>query len=74
MFLKYAIFAAAFGLAFFVPELAFAQTAPAAPDISGSVSYINTNGPTMLGVVGGAMVTIAAVAVLWKWAKASIFG
>lgn len=53
---------------------AFAQSAPAAPDTAAAVSYITTNGPTVLGAVGAAMVIIAAVAVLWKWAKAAIFG
>lgn len=47
---------------------------PAAPDTTAAVTYITTNGPTVLGAIGAAMVIIAAVAVLWKWGKAAIFG
>lgn len=50
----------------------FAQVA--APDTTEAVTYLETHGPTVIAAIGGVMIILAAVAVLFKWAKASIFG
>lgn len=56
--------------------LAFAGSAsaevPAA--LNTAVSALSADGVSALGLVGGAMLTLAGVAVLFKWAKASFFG
>jgi len=46
----------------------------AAPDTATTVTYLETNGPTVIAAIGGVMLTLAGVAVLFKWAKASVFG
>lgn len=46
----------------------------AAPDTAATVAYLETNGPTVIAAIGGVMLTLAGVAVLFKWAKASVFG
>ena len=46
----------------------------AAPDTAATVTYLETNGPTVIAAIGGVMLTLAGVAVLFKWAKASVFG
>jgi hypothetical protein len=65
-----ALSAAAFAAA--LPTASFAVVA--APDTTDATTYIETNGPTVLGDVGSVMVIISSVAILWKWAKAAIFG
>jgi len=46
----------------------------AAPDTAATVTYLETNGPAVIAAIGGVMLTLAGVAVLFKWAKASVFG
>jgi len=46
----------------------------AAPDTAATVTYLETNGPILIAAIGGVMLTLAGVAVLFKWAKASVFG
>ena len=46
----------------------------AAPDTAATVTYLETNGPLVIAAIGGVMLTLAGVAVLFKWAKASVFG
>lgn len=46
----------------------------AAPDTAATVTYLETNGPIVIAAIGGVMLTLAGVAVLFKWAKASVFG
>lgn len=57
--------------ALIAPE-AFAQVA--APDTTATVDYLELNGPIVIAAIGGVMLTLAGVAVLFKWAKASVFG
>lgn len=45
-----------------------------APDTAATVAYLEANGPLVIAAIGGVMLTLAGVAVLFKWAKASVFG
>lgn len=42
--------------------------------IQAEATALTTNGTTILVAIGSAMIALAAVAVLIKWGKASIFG
>jgi hypothetical protein len=69
--MKYLAPVALVATAFVAPD-ALAQVA--APDTADTVTYLETNGPVVIAAIGGVMLTLAGVAVLFKWAKASVFG
>ncbi len=50
------------------------SSAFAAIDVTGAVTSITTDGTSSITAIGGAMIGLAAVAVVFKWAKAAIFG
>lgn len=51
-----------------------ASTASAAIDVTAATTAITTDGSAALTAVGGAMLGLAAIAVVFKWAKGAIFG
>ncbi|EJL6328777.1 hypothetical protein NMR38_002902 [Vibrio cholerae] len=51
-----------------------ASASHAAIDVTGATTEITTSGGAAIAAIGGAMIGLAAVAVVFKWAKASIFG
>ena len=46
----------------------------AAIDVSAATTSITTDGTAAITAIGGALLGLAGVAVVFKWAKASIFG
>lgn len=68
MFKKYMIRALALG------SVVVASASHAAIDVAPAVTQISTDGGMAITAIGGAMISLAAVAVVFKWAKASIFG
>ncbi len=46
----------------------------AAIDVSAATTAITTDGTASITAIGGAMLGLAAVAVVFKWAKAAVFG
>ncbi len=59
-----------------IAALAALSTSPAfaAIDVTGATTAISTDGSAAISEIGGAMLGLAALAVVFKWAKASIFG
>lgn len=51
-----------------------APSAMAAIDIETAASVVTTDGTEVITKVGGAMLGLAALAVVFKWAKAAFFG
>lgn len=43
-------------------------------DVSSVVTSITTDGTSAITAIGMAMLTLASVAIVFKWAKAAIFG
>ncbi|MCP4257015.1 MAG: hypothetical protein GY880_24795 [Planctomycetaceae bacterium] len=56
-------------IASFAPVSAFA-----AVDVSTEIAALTTDGTAALTAVGGALVGLAVIAVVYKWAKGMIFG
>jgi len=52
----------------------FAIPSFAVVDVTAATTAITTDGTTAITAVGGALLALAGVAVVIKWAKASIFG
>lgn len=48
--------------------------AQAAIDVTDATTKITTDGTTAITAVGTALIGLAAVAVVYKWVKGSIFG
>jgi uncharacterized membrane protein (DUF373 family) len=46
----------------------------AAIDVSAAVTAITTDGTAAITAIGGALIALAATAVVFKWAKGAIFG
>jgi hypothetical protein len=46
----------------------------AAIDVGAAVTAITTDGAAAITAIGGAMLAISAIAIVFKWAKAAIFG
>jgi hypothetical protein len=46
----------------------------AAIDVSTAVTAITTDGTAAITAIGGALIGLAATAVVFKWAKGAIFG
>lgn len=53
---------------------AFAGPAFAAIDVSPATTAISTDGSAAITEIGGAMLGLSAIAIVFKWAKAAIFG
>ncbi|EOX4357018.1 major capsid protein [Vibrio cholerae] len=51
-----------------------ASASHAAIDVTAATTQITTDGGAAISTIGGAMIGLAAVAVVFKWAKAAIFG
>lgn len=51
-----------------------ASTAFAAIDVSAATTSITTDGTAAVSAVGGALIGLAGVAVVFKWVKGAIFG
>ena len=52
----------------------FATASNAAIDVSAATNSISTDGTAAITAVGGAIIGLAAVAVVFKWVKGAIFG
>lgn len=57
-----------------VVSLLVATNAHADVDVSAAVTALTTDGTAALTAVGGGLITLAGVAVVFKWAKAAFFG
>lgn len=53
--------------------LVLAGTSHAAFDVSAAVTTLTTDGTAAITAVGGAMISLAALAAVVRWAKASFF-
>lgn len=51
-----------------------AASAHAAIDVTAATSAISTDGTAAITAIGGALIGLAGVAVVFKWAKGAIFG
>ncbi|WP_114808218.1 major capsid protein [Vibrio cholerae] len=51
-----------------------ASASHAAIDVGAAATQITTDGGAAISTIGSAMIGLAAVAVVFKWAKAAIFG
>lgn len=65
---KYLVSAVALG------SVVAASSVSAAIDVSDATTAITTDGSVALTAIGGAMLGLAAIAVVFKWAKGAIFG
>lgn len=50
----------------------FALAAPV--DVAPAVDQLSTDGTTAITAIGGAVIALAALAVVFKWVKGAIFG
>lgn len=50
------------------------SAAQAAIDVSAATTAISTDGTAAITAIGGALIGLAGVAVVFKWAKGAIFG
>jgi hypothetical protein len=64
----------AFVGALLLSSIAMAQEVEAAIDVSAAVTSLTTDAVGAVTSIGTAVLTLAAVAVAFKWAKAAIFG
>jgi hypothetical protein len=62
------------GLASAGAYLATSSFAHAAIDVSAATTAITTDGTAAITAIGGALIALAATAVVFKWAKGAIFG
>lgn len=44
------------------------------PELETAVTTLQTDGSSAIAMVGAAMLTLAGIAILFKWAKAAFFG
>lgn len=56
-----------------VMSIGVASAAPAGVDISAVVSTFQSDAATAIGLIGLAMVTLAGIAVTYKWVKGTFF-
>ncbi|RBM38903.1 major capsid protein [Vibrio tarriae] len=68
MFKKYMTRAVALGSA------VVASASHAAIDVAAVTGQITSDGTTAISAIGVAMLTLAGIAVVFKWSKASVFG
>lgn len=59
------------GAALVAPAVSFAALPP---ELETAVTTLQTDGSSAIAMVGAAMLTLAGVAILFKWAKAAFFG
>lgn len=52
----------------------FAGFASAAIDVSAATGAITTDGTAAIAAIGGSLIGLAGLAVVYKWAKGAIFG
>lgn len=52
----------------------FTTASNAAIDVSAATDTLSTDGTAAITAVGGAIIALAAIAVVFKWVKGSIFG
>jgi len=52
----------------------YASSAMAVIDVSAATTSITTDGTAAITAVGGALIGLAGVAVVFKWVKGAIFG
>ncbi|AQS36124.1 hypothetical protein Sps_00935 [Shewanella psychrophila] len=62
------------GVCLMLLTVAMPSTALAAIDVTDAVTSITTDGGAAIAAIGGAMIGLAAIAIVFKWAKAAIFG
>lgn len=55
-----------------LPASVFAQTGNV--DVTAQATSLQTDGLAAIGAIGAVLVTMAGVAVVYKWAKGMIFG
>lgn len=53
--------------------VSYAQTDPGI-DVSAATDAITSDGGTAIAAVGGALIGLASIAVVYKWVKGAIFG
>lgn len=51
-----------------------AGASQAAVDVSAATTALTTDGSAAISLVGNALITLAGIAVVYKWVKASFFG
>lgn len=56
-----------------VPAIVAAGSANAAIDVSSTVSTLVSDGTTAITAVGVGLITLAGVAIVFKWVKAAFF-
>lgn len=61
---------------FFLSFMFFSFSAFAAvpAEVTAVVTAVKTDGPLTVAAIGGAILTMSGIAILFKWAKAAIFG
>lgn len=52
----------------------FSGLASAAIDVTAATTAISTDGTAAITAIGGALIGLAGVAIVFKWAKGAIFG
>ena len=57
-----------------LPVSAFAEGSAVVTSATAAATAISTDGVAVVAAIGGAMLAMAGVAILFKWAKAAIFG
>ena len=57
-----------------LPVSAFAEASAVVTSATTAATAISTDGVAVVAAIGGAMLAMAGVAILFKWAKAAIFG
>lgn len=67
-------FSTALVLVFSLGAAAVAPSAFAAIDVSSAATAITTDGSKAISEIGAAMIGLAAIAIVFKWAKGAIFG
>ncbi len=61
-------------IGFFLIGSLVAGASQAAVDVSAAATTFLTDGTAAVSAIGAAMITLAGVAVTYKWAKATFFG
>lgn len=60
--------------AIIMPVMSYAQEVLPTVDVTTAVSTLTTDGGAAIAAIGGAMLTLAGIAIAFKWAKAAFFG
>lgn len=67
-------FGSALALTGFLFAAAGSASAAVPPEVTSSALMLSTDGVASISAVGSAMLTMAGVAILFKWVKATFFG